>query len=120
MKTIAAVVLLILAMPAVADEWTEDDTIVQLTLTSVMMVDWMQTMNGVQSGKASEMNPLLGPHPSRQRINLMIGGAILGHAAVAYILPQPMRRIWQVTVLVAEVGAVAGNATLGIGLSLPW
>ncbi len=118
-RTAIVVAALLWTMPAAADEWTSTDTAFQLTVASLQIVDVMQTHWGIDNG-FRESNPFLGPHPSHARLNLMVGGAIIGHALVAWLLPQPWRRSWQVVGIIAEVGAVSNNVTYtgGIKLSL--
>lgn len=115
MKTL----LLALALAGPGDDWTAEDTGFQIAMTALIAVDWMQTADFRADG-APEWNPLLGRKPSPQRVNLAIGGAILGSWALAYVLPPPYRRIFQAVVITAEVVSVARNASLGCGLRIPF
>lgn len=105
-------------------EWTAKDTILELTFIGITTVDWMQTIRFTQDSSwmanHTEMNPILGSNPSRAKVNTLIPLAMLGHFAVARILPQPWRAIWQMTWITVEGAAVANNTALGIGLSVPW
>lgn len=95
-----------------------------------MAVDWSQTSwamkqyaekepgctywDGWQKEhKYSEINPFLGDHPSQGRINTYFVGMIVGHTAIARLLPNPYRRWWQGVFIVTEAGFVAHNFSIG-------
>ena len=56
-----------------------------------------------------ETSPLLGTHPSRDKIDLVFGGGILAHTAIAYLLPHPYRTYWQSFWIGVETEAVYAN-----------
>jgi len=122
--------------------WTKTDTALEVAFQGVTLLDWNQTLRGHDTMKPltttvyyngvphtttlwntmvpayEENNPLLGRHPSRARINVTIAAAMIGHAAVARLLPQPYRRYWQAVFITIEVGAVTHNVRAGLGLHL--
>src|SRR5512133_3679909 len=101
--------------------WSRGDTYRQLAFSSIVLVDWSQTIDFTQNKGLSEMNPILGEHPSRARINTLIPLAILGHAAVSYMLPKgDLRGVWQSVFISLEIGAVSRNVIYGAGVAVPW
>ncbi len=128
MKTTIAVLALLVVEPVYASDWSETDTAFQAALVAVSLVDWAQTIGFTQHPQCDatrcvywmEMNPLLGSQPSRTQVNLMIPASILVHTGVAWLLPQPYRRIWQSVGITVELAAVGNNVRNGVSLSLPW
>ena len=110
-----------LVLSAAVDErdpgWRWHDTALELVFAGVTTVDMLQTVSFRQNG-THEVNPILGQYPSRLRVVGGIGLAVLGHAAIAYVLPRPWRTIWQTMWLGVEVDAVGHNVSAGIRISL--
>ncbi len=116
MKVIlAALLIAVLSAPARADEWSKTDIGLQAAATALMVVDWGQTLKAAsQTDKYCEMNPILGKHPSRGRVNTYFATAIIGHAAISHILPQDYRRIWQSVFIGVELAATSINYQAGV------
>jgi hypothetical protein len=80
------------------------------SLAVVSLFDVMSTEYGLHNTPGmSEGDPLLGPHPNRLR---MYGGFVLAQAAVwglAYVMPNPIRKIVEGIILGAETGNVISN-----------
>lgn len=94
--------------------WSHTDTVLQLTFTAVTAYDWAQTRTFLREESWEESNPILGKRPSRAKVNVLIGGAIVGHAAVAWLLPKPFRTQWQVLFIAVEGLAVRNNHLMGV------
>lgn len=122
LAVLIAIALSVVPRCSRADEWTSTDTAFQLTMTTLQIVDWGQTRYFLDRPYiGDESNPLLGSNPSRLKLNLMVGGAIVGHAVVSYLLPQPWRRVWQMVGIIAEAGAVGNNRMyIGANWSMPF
>ena len=117
MKKILIIVGLILmfANPVLAfDEWTKEDTAYQLTLTSLLLIDWAQTREIVKDPSRRETNPFLGSNPSMEQVNTLIPLSILGHYIISTILPQEYRRTWQNIWIGVELHSVSYNYQAGI------
>jgi hypothetical protein len=95
------------------DAWTKEDTAYQLTLTSLLLVDWAQTREMVKDGRI-ELNPILGDHPSMKKVNTLIPLSILGHYLVSRVLSSKYRRVWQCVWIGVELNAVSSNYMAGI------
>jgi len=95
-------------------EWTTFDTAAELSVVSLMAVDWNQT---IRIGRdCIETNPILGRCPSKTKLTLYFPSMMLGHAAVAWYSPQPLRMFWQGFYFFYEAGTVRKNAQLGYQL----
>lgn len=56
-----------------------------------------------------EKNPILGKHPSKDKINAYFGATGLGHAAISYALPDPWDKIFQMLSIGVEGEPVMDN-----------
>lgn len=85
-------------------------------LLTATAVDWAQSRTIASRpgpGGYTEGNPLLGHHPSRDRVNLYFAGVLAAEALWADRLPPAVL----CTLAAVEVGVVAHNAYLGIRLT---
>ena len=119
MKTLILIILLLIPIQVDAfDEWTKKDTNYQLTYAVFHIVDWGQTRTiAKNSNKYSELNPILGKHPSIGKVNTYFLTTLVGHTAISYMLPKKYRRYWQVVWIGLEAGTVAHNYSVGIKTS---
>ena len=122
-----AVLLLLWASEARAERrswrWSRMDVGMQTTFIAMTAIDWSQTIDFTQDPNSPilETNVIMGPEPSRARVNVYMPLAMLGHTAVAAALPHgKFRTLWQATWIAVETKMVVSNYRLGIGLSLPW
>lgn len=65
-----------------------------------------------------ESNPILGAHPSREKLFGLAGAALVGHALVAWALPTPYREIWQYLGISVEGAMVFQNALVGVNFNM--
>lgn len=108
---------LILLFPSLcfAGDWTATDTTYQAAYTTLLAMDCAQTRYGASHpGRFEEVNPLLGKHPSKGRINNTCAAIGLGHFGVSYILPLGARRLWQSGGIIIEGYAVLHNKSIGV------
>jgi len=112
--------LLVMVNAARADsKWTANDTALQLTYTTLHVMDWTQTLHIARNPeKYYETNSHLGRHPSEGRVNSYFAGGLVLNTAVAYVLPKPWRTMWQVGFIVDRYAYVQHNRRIGIGISL--
>jgi hypothetical protein len=95
----------------------------ELVFVGLALIDWLQTVNFTQNldDGRHELNPILGPHPSRARVNTLIPLGIVLHVGIAYMLPKGwMRTTWQMTFIVVETITVTNNIVVGAGITVPW
>lgn len=116
MKTLILIILLFFPLQANAfDKWTKTDTGLQVTYGVLHIIDWGQTLDIARNpDKFYEMNPLLGKHPSIGKVNTYFIGTLIGHTAIAYILPSKYRRIWQIVWIGIEGKTVVNNFSIGV------
>ena len=115
----AAGLTIALATPSAhaADEWTDSQLAKAAALATITAADWSQTRNIARHpSRWHETNPLLGEHPTQSAVDRhFIASAVLG-AALLHALPSEWRDRALDAGLVLEVGCVANNARLGIGI----
>jgi hypothetical protein len=96
--------------------WTADDTAREAAYQTLAAVDWAQTLNIQTDPTRHELNPILGQHPSQNKINKYFIITGLGHAAIAYMLSPTYRKIFEISTITLEVGTVGHNITVGVGM----
>lgn len=118
-KSIFAAVVLTASNTSFAnDKWDNSDKALFATYTVVRAADMAQTINIARNpDRFHEMNPLLGRHPSEQKV---IGFFIISHALIwlaADYMPPKARKLFLTGGIAIEAGFVANNSRLGIKVS---
>jgi len=73
--------------------WNTVDTARQFAFTGALIADWSLTDYTAQHPESrSEINPILGKHPTREAVAWYFAGCGIGHAAVSVVLPQKITR----------------------------
>jgi len=119
--------LVLLSSHSLAAPWSKTDIALQSITTVTLAADWRQTRDIKNHPELQELNLLLGPHPSNEKIDMYMGGAIVGHALISHYLPDLVllcggspaaaklsRTIWQATWIGLETSAIANNYAMGI------
>jgi hypothetical protein len=117
--------LLVLSCPRVShgeewwggSEWTAADVARQITVQTLLAVDWSQTITTSRDPGLTEVNPILGEYPSSGRVDKYFAAWMVAHPLISHILPATMRRHWQHAALVVQAGAVGNNINLGIRMN---
>lgn len=128
-------ILLLFLLPSICfgGDWTKEDTYRQTALAALLVTDWAQTrwivknpQTTMQPSSATgrpgpmqitsrvEGNPILGEHPSIGKVNNYFAASLVGHAAIAYLLPPELRNVWQYGWLLLEADAVVHNRSAGV------
>lgn len=82
---------------------------------ALIIADWAQTLEIAEHPERwQENNPLLGKHPSKERVNWSIGAALLTNTVLHRVLPDKYLGKYQIALCVVEGAAVAGNYSIGI------
>jgi len=112
--------LIIICLPIsaqAADKWTKAEIGLQTLSTSLQIIDWGQTLDiADKPDQYSEINPIVGEHPSRGRVNTYFAVSVLSNILIAHLLPSTWRKVW----LGSRI-AVSGyliNKSYGIGLRI--
>lgn len=105
-------------LPSEAGNWSDDDTKWQAAYLALHVADWGQTRDiAARPGRYTEMNPMLGDHPSRKRVDSHFVVTAIMHTAVSYVLPPDWRRLWQHISVGVGVGTVVQNARIGLQIN---
>ncbi len=128
MKTI--IILLSILIPTVAQteeskyfaKWSGQDYALEATWVTLHLLDWGTTLdiaarpNEYREGINSF---ILGKHPSRDKVNLIMGLAIPLHIGIVHILPKSWRP-WFQGITIGTTGACVGNNfAIGLHFRLP-
>lgn len=96
------------------DSWTIEDKALAATMSTLVIIDWGQTINITRNPSYHEVNPLLGPHPSGKDVNLYMGSAIISSLTIAYLLPSNYRKLFMGSVISLELPYVYNNHQIGL------
>lgn len=110
--------LLLLATPLhAADPWSNADIYREVACITLNLADSATTDKILgESDRAMEMNPFIGPHPSRNTIWAVGIGSSIFHALVTHYIPANYRPAWQYSWISIKVLTVGNNLHVGIGL----
>jgi len=117
---IVALVLATLTGTAKADEWSKLDITLETTFTTLIIVDYMQTVQIILAPidpNRLESNPIMGRHGERVPPEAYFPVMLLGHMAIAHILPSPYRKLWQGVGIAVQVDAISANWQAGYTMS---
>jgi hypothetical protein len=114
-KIIAVVCLLGLSSHTLAtDTWSEADKYREATYLTFHTLDWAQTRYISKHSEYYEINPILGEHPSTQKVDTYFVLTGLGHVAITHYLPSKYRSVWQWSTIALEAALVIHNKRIGI------
>jgi hypothetical protein len=109
------------------DPWTTEDKMLEGTWQTLHAIDWSQTLNiSDREDRYHEINPLIGEHPSRTKVNTVMGAAALLHPIVVNWLPRkvkvfgfdlPARAIFQSISISSTGGLVTSNFDIGLRIT---
>lgn len=105
--------------------WNTEEIVLESTWQVLHILDWGTTLNIVdrQNEGYYELNPILGEHPSRSKVNLyMFAGAVL-HPIIVHYLPRDLeilginlkpKRSFQGISIGMSGGCVINNFSIGL------
>jgi hypothetical protein len=97
--------------------WSTEDSYRQAGVIALSGVDWMQTRKIAKNpDKYYEKNPLLGEHPSTEKVDVYFAASIAANTAIAMALPPEYRKWFQYVSIGVEAGVVANNFSIGLGV----
>ena len=101
-------VLFLLPITALADEWTDADTKRETVFFGIRTFTYLQTYTVAKYGWQGyyEQNKILGKFPHQDRVTAYYAIHSLVHFGVSYILPTEWRQGFQY-ITIGEVGAAA-------------
>jgi hypothetical protein len=81
----------------------------------IHVIDWGQTLSIADNpDKYHEINPLIGKHPSRGRVNTYMLASAALHPLVTYVLPSEYRWYWLGGTLTLSTACVINNNSIGL------
>ena len=85
----------LLFLGCATDPWTKEQVMLQGVSTTLAVMDWGQTLDIVDKpDQFYEVNPIIGKHPSRHRVNTYFALTSLAKIAITHILPSEQRKWW--------------------------
>ena len=97
--------------------WSTEDSYRQVGVVALSGVDWMQTRKIAKNpDEYHENNPILGEHPSTEKVDVYFAASIAAHTAVAMALPPEYRKWFQYISIGVQAGVVASNFSIGLGV----
>lgn len=98
-----------------ADPMTKEQKVTQGAYLSVHAIDWGQTRYIAKNpGGHSELNPILGEHPSVGEVDRYMAATALLHTGITKSLPSKYRKYWQIFTIGVEAGTVTRNIQMGV------
>lgn len=86
------------------------------TSTVLLAVDWAQTRYiASHPEEFHEKNPLLGRHPSVNKVDAYFAGVMAANLLLYNVLPEKYQKYWFTGLSIVEVGAIGNNLLIGVG-----
>ncbi len=110
--------IILFGAPASAvDKWDRTDCILLGTMVAAEIIDWRQTRRiAEQPDRYWEINPLIGRHPSQDRVDQYFLISAVVKVGIAHVLPSQWRKIWLGIMAAGSVGCVLYNNSIGLGV----
>lgn len=105
--------LLLISLPSFASDWTDADKKREAVYLALHFIDYKQTLALPNQGRP-ELNPILGRHPSRDRVDLWFASGAILHVLIADVLPAEYRKMFQYLTVGAEGSVVLRNHFIGV------
>lgn len=113
------ILIIALSYGCASAKWTKEDTYRQAGFVAVTGVDWLQTREIAKSpGKYRETNPILGEHPSLEKVDAYFAVCVAAHTSIAVALPPEYRKWWQYVWIGLESYTVGHNFATGLRFGL--
>jgi hypothetical protein len=125
LKKIAVILIItVLFTPPVwaSDVWTKNDIRRELVYALIVAVDVTQTTGGnvTDPGAFRERNPILGSHPSDEKIISYALAGLVGHGLIVNYLPTKYRAPFQSISILIHTTVIIKNEQIGGGLRASW
>lgn len=97
---------------------SDEDILGQVIFTTLLGVDYIQTVEFTQNTNMKETNQILGENPSIEKLNAYNVFWVIFHSWVTYALPAEYRRDWQIVSIIIEYNSVKKNYNNGIRVAI--
>ena len=123
MKLLLIPLILLIPFKAFAfcDDWRTSDTVLAVSYSALLYMDWRQTMQGIGSNQQPgiyEKNIYLGRHPSDTALAQYMLSSAVGGLLLGCFLHGDYRTLWFSSLVVVELYAMNDNAHNGLNGSL--
>ena len=121
MRLIICAILLFFSVSVPAEPfegWTTEEKSWFAAAEVFHVTDYLTTRNMLYAQQGYyETNPILGAHPSPDRLNLWFAGWLIGNYFISDALSHEHRLLWLKIYTAIEVGATANNLYIGARLT---
>ena len=94
--------------------WTDKEKILFGTASLALIADYKSTASVLYPDQGyRELNPILGPHPSRAKLSAYFITYLIGNYFIADYLGHANRERWLLTLTIVETAAAAHNVSIG-------
>lgn len=108
---------LFISTPAFADDWSKADTQREVAYQMFLGVDWAQTRYVARNpDKFIERNPILGDHPSVDKVDAHFVLSGLAHYGISRALDEKWRKRFQYVTVAFQGAVVARSVHIGVGI----
>jgi hypothetical protein len=83
--------------------WTTKDSVFEFADQGIIAADWHQTQQIVEEPGYYEYNPVLGRHPSMEKVNIVMASWAIVHMGISCVLKSTWRTTWQISTVVWEL-----------------
>lgn len=97
-----------------AQSWTDEQRTLGAMYLTAHAIDWAQTRQIIREPGMWELNPILGRHPSRARVNAYFALTPLAGYLVLDALPSQHRTTALKVITTLEIATVARNHYIGV------
>lgn len=98
-------------------KWTGADKLLEGLYLGLWLADYNQTRQiSRQPDKYNELNPILGPQPSKGRVNAYFAANAVLHPAFMNLWPSSVRKFFQAASIGYQANSVKNNADLGLDI----
>ena len=97
---------------------TTNQIVGEVAWQAIHVVDWGQTLDIADNpNEYQEVNPLMGKHPSRGKVNIYMASSALLHPLVTYLIPHKWRWYWIGGTIVTSGACVINNNSIGLKMN---
>jgi hypothetical protein len=118
MRAVLALAFACLLFGCASEPWDSTDRVLGVTALGASVIDWGQARSiAKHPAQFEEANPILGKHPSREKVDAYFIGVIGGGYLVADMLSPGYRKLLLGGAVIVEISAVRHNRSIGVGFS---
>ena len=98
-------------------KWSKQDVALETTWQVIHVLDWGTTLDSAsQPDQYYEINPILGKHPSRGKVNAYMTAGALFHFGMTHALPPSCRPYWHGITIAVSSTCVINNFSVGLNV----